>query len=84
MISGAHDSKLERSWQLQAILAMLQDRGQQGATTKEIADSCHVENAATWISNLRRNGMNIHRDYVGLINGSKVHRYTLIPPDRLF
>lgn len=79
-----HASKLETSKPLQSILAMLRDRGQQGATTKEIADACSVENAATWISALRKNGFNIACDYQGTFDGRKRFRYHLIEMGELF
>lgn len=79
-----HASKLETSKPLQAILTMLRDRGQQGATTKEIADSCMVENAATWVSMLRRNGYNIVCDFQGTFEGRRRYRYHLIESGELF
>lgn len=79
-----HASKLETSKPLQAILTMLRDRGQQGATTKEIADGCGVENAATWISALRHNGYRIECDYQGTFEGRRRYRYHLIETGELF
>jgi hypothetical protein len=80
-----HASRLETSKPLQAILMMLRDRGQQGATTKEIADGCGVENAATWISALRKNGFRVESDYQGMNeNGRKIWRYHLIEMGELF
>ncbi len=79
-----HASKLETSKPLQAILSMLRDRGQQGATTKEIADACCVENAATWLSMLRKNGYRIECDYQGVFDGRKRFRYHLIESGELF
>lgn len=74
-----HAAKVENSPGLQAVLALLRQRGGQGATTWEFIEIAHVANPATEISALRHNGYTINRKYEGKnANGRSVNRYTLL------
>lgn len=74
-----HFAKLENNKPLQAILSPLRERGEKGATTAEIHDYASVENPATWVSALRKNGFAVRCDYLGLSeNKRKVYSYRLI------
>jgi len=74
-----HVAKLEKSRRLQAILALLRERGPRGATTKEISDASGALNPATEVSALRHNGVSISCEYQETTEtGSKVYRYWLV------
>lgn len=74
-----HAATLSRSARLQAVLAFLSDRGERGATTRELQDatgSCAVHSD---IAELRANGVTVTRTYEGkTLFGRQVNRYRLV------
>lgn len=74
-----HFAKIENNKPLQDILTLLRERGERGATTAEIHSYASVENPATWVSALRKNGYSVECKYVGLSeNKRKVYNYRLV------
>jgi len=75
-----HAAKIQHSQPLQAVLAFLQARGDQGVTTWEFIEYARVANPATEVSALRHNGYNVECKYQEKKNGRKVYRYKLLDP----
>lgn len=72
-----HAASLD-SPRLKKLLALLQERGESGATTMEICDQCASTRASSDISELRKNGVQVAMEYRGLNgNNRKVYRYKL-------
>jgi hypothetical protein len=72
-------AKLENSKRLQAILALLRDRGATGATTREISEASGALNPATEVSALRHNGVAVRCEFERKTEtGSRVYRYWLV------
>ena len=75
---GFHWTKYDNSQAQQKIYAYLKQCGSIGATTRDLNLTCDVQNVATWISMLKKNGKEIVRRYERETdNGSRVHRYFL-------
>ena len=73
-----HFARLEHSPRLQRIKAFLERCGSSGATGLEIATECRVLNPATYISELRFNGLDIECRYErDTVQGRRVYRYFL-------
>ena len=73
-----HYAKVKKSPRLQAVLLLLKQRGEQGATSWEIVTFAHVVNPGGAISELKANGYDI--DTIGEgknEQGRKVFRYIL-------
>ena len=70
-------AKLERSPRLQAFLRFLEDRGDRGATTFEIAQETRSCAVHTDCSELRANGFVIDVRQVGHENGRRIYLYRL-------
>ena len=80
MTTTFHHSSLE-SPRIQKLLAFLKERGQQGATTMEIAVNCASTRPASDVSELRACGIEVQTDFVGTnANGRKVFKYSLWQP----
>lgn len=74
-----HVAKLENSKRLQAILSLLRERGEAGATTREISEFSGALNPATEVSALRHNGVGVACEYQGRTDtGAKVYKYWLV------
>ena len=74
-----HFAKLDNSPRLLRMLEFLRDRGDIGATTREIVNVCEVMNPATQASELRSNGLDIQCSYEGSTDfGARIFRYRLI------
>lgn len=72
-------AKLENSKRLQAILALLVQKGTTGATTREISEASGALNPATEVSALRHNGVKVVCEYDYKTDaGNKVYRYWLV------
>jgi hypothetical protein len=73
---GMHYSRLSTSDPLSLVHALLKARGAIGATTADIAAICEVTSPPTWVSMLRKNGIQVRCEYEGLsANGRRVYRY---------
>lgn len=72
-----HVGSLAGSPAMQRVLALLRQRGVEGATTQTINDDAHVTAASTWISGLRGLGFGIIRKYEPGHGPARVHRYWL-------
>ena len=67
-----------RSPRMRDVLALLMLRGPEGATTKEIADLCHVASARDYIRRLRDHGNPISTVEAGTSKaGARIVRYIL-------
>ena len=75
-----HASKLDHSPPMQRVLALFKECGLgESLTTSYISENAHVENAATWVSALRRNGYDIRCEYAYMTQaGGRVYRYRLV------
>lgn len=74
-----HFAKLEKSPRLRRLLAYLIERGQEGATTREITLNAEIMAVNTAIAELRANGCLINCHFQErTIEGSSVFRYRLI------
>lgn len=73
-----HHGTLE-SPRLAKLLAYLKQRGDDGATTLELAQGCYSTRPSSDVSELRANGVLIETLFEGVNeNGRRVHRYRLI------
>lgn len=74
-----HAADPAKSRRLQAVLAFLKKRGEEGATTREIIKFCEVCAVNAIIPELRANGYTITcKTKVDPVTGGRVARYTLI------
>lgn len=74
-----HAANPAKSRRLQAVLAFLIKRGQEGATTREIIKACEVCAVNAIVPELRANGYKITCKVKGdPVTGGRVARYILI------
>ncbi len=73
-----HAARLDRSPRLQRVLAALQAAGPGGITTRELSRAAEVYAAGTFVSELRKNGVQIACAMERTTaDGARVYRYRL-------
>ena len=76
---GMHKATLKGSETLRRLLAFLQARGEVGATSIELTQALDLVAVATWVSQLRHNGVNVDCQYERTTEtGRRVHRYRVV------
>lgn len=73
-----HAGRIETNKTLQRLFAFLREHSVTGATGLEICEALKIMNAATWVSQLRKNGYGVECEYERTTeSGAKVYRYRL-------